>query len=127
MKHRTGYLFKRGDSWHLQWRINGKLHTKALRDEQGQAIKSKREAEEARDRFMAPIALATEAEALAAIATKANTIQAKVDEQTDAMPLTRAWSEYLASVNRPDTGPDTLLVYEGQFGQFTKWMGEHYP
>lgn len=41
--------------------------------------------------------------------------------------VTLVWSEYLASPNRPDTGPDTLAVYEGQFGQFVKWIGETHP
>ena len=76
MKSRTGYLHKRGDNWYVSWRINGKLHMKALRDDNGQAITARREAEIARDKFMAPLALADEAESLAAIAKKSNSLQA---------------------------------------------------
>src|SRR5262245_28544600 len=127
MKHRTGYLFKRYGNWHVQWRVDGKLHSKALRDPNGQPITSKRKAEAARDAFMSPLAVADEAEELAAIAAKSNTLQARLDSRTDSVPLIGAWSEYLSSPKRPDTGPDTLAVYEGQFGQFIAWMTETYP
>jgi len=43
------------------------------------------------------------------------------------LAIASAWNEYLASGGRPDTGVDTLEVYEGQFGQFVKWMGEKHP
>jgi len=127
MKHRTGYLFKRGDNWYVRWSLEGKQTAKALRDANGQPITTRREAEIARDKIMKPMALASEAEALRAIAERSNTIEAMLDSQRDAMTLPQAWSHYLASPKRPDTGPDTLLVYEGQFGQFTKWMAEKHP
>lgn len=127
MKHRTGYLFKRGDNWGVQWRIEGKLYSKTLRDANGQPITTKREAEEARDKFMAPLALASEAEALASLAGRANTLQTELNKAAAGLTLVKAWSAYLASSNRPDTGPDTLEVYEGQFGQFTDWMAKEHP
>lgn len=127
MKHRTGYLFKRGDNFYVNWRVNGKLFSKALRDDNGQPITSKREAEEARDKFMSPLALTDEAESLRTIADKSNTLQSKLDGQGEALPLAHAWATYIQSNKRPDTGPDTLAVYQGQFGQFVAWMTEHHP
>ena len=127
MKHRTGYLFKRGDNFYVNWRVNGKLFSKALRDANGQPITSRREAEEAKDVFMMPLALTDEAESLRTIADKSNTLQSKLDGQGEALPLTQAWARYMQSTKRPDTGPDTLAVYEGQFGQFVAWMTEHHP
>ena len=127
MKHRTGYLFKRGDNFYVNWRVNGKLFSKALRDDNGQPITSRREAEEARDKFMSPLALTDEAESLRTIADKSNTLQSKLDGLGEALPLAHAWARYMQSNKRPDTGPDTLAVYEGQFGQFVAWMTEHHP
>src|SRR5215469_13997392 len=101
MKHRTGYLFKRGKNWYVQWQVEGKLFSKVLRDANGQSITTRREAEEARDKFMAPMALASEAEALASLASRANALQADLDKQAKALSLAEAWSTYLSSTKRP--------------------------
>ena len=127
MKHRTGYLFKRGENFYVNWRVNSKLYSKALRDDNGQPVTSRREAEEAKDKFMMPLALTDEAESLRTIADKSNTLQSRLDGQGEALPLAHAWARYMQSNKRPDTGPDTLAVYEGQFGQFVAWMKEHHP
>lgn len=131
MKRRTGYLFRRGSNWYVSWRVSGKLSMKALRDDKGQAITTRREAEEARDKFMAPLTMANEAEVLQSIAGRLDGVKAELakldEEKNPPMTLTRAWSEYLASAKRPDTGPDTLAVYGGQFGQFVDWMTEKHP
>lgn len=70
MKRRTGRLFKRGDNFYVAWKINGKSFAKALRDGNGQPITARRAAEQARDAFMAPFAVADEAEALEAIGAR---------------------------------------------------------
>lgn len=131
MKHRTGHLFKRGSNFYVRWTIEGKVFSKALRDDNGQPITTKREAEEARLKVMAPFAVADQAAALESIVGKLEGRKAELakweDEQNPPLPLAQAWSDYLASSKRPDTGPDTLAVYEGQFGQFTKWMAEKHP
>jgi integrase len=131
MKHRTGYLFKRGDNFYVAWEIEGKRFKRALRDSNGQPITSKREAEAARDAFMAPLAVADEAESLTAIASKLEGRKAELaawdEQQNPPLPLAHAWAKYMQSNKRPDTGPDTLAVYEGQFGQFVAWMKEHHP
>ena len=131
MKSRTGYLHKRGSNFYVSWRVDGKLFMKALRDANGQPITTRRDAEEAKDKFMAPLAKASEAEALEAL--KANLEGRKGElakwneEQNPPLPISEAWSRYIASNKRPQTGPDTLAVYKGQFGQFVDWMAEKHP
>lgn len=127
MKHRTGYLFKRGDNYYVAWRTDGKLQMKSLRDEQGQPITTKEKAEQARAKFMAPMAVASEAESLASIASRANTIQVKLDEQAETLPITQAWTAFISSPNRPDSGSETLYQYECQWSRFADWMKEKYP
>jgi integrase len=127
MKYRTGTLVKRGSNFYVRWKIDGKPSVKVLRDNNGQAITSRREAEEAKAKFMAPLALADEAESMAALASKADTLQAAVDKMSPPLLLAHAWAEYMRSPNRPDTGPDTLAVYEGQFGQFKDWVETTHP
>jgi integrase len=134
MKHRTGYLFKRGENYYVQWRVDGKLHMKSLRDNTGQPIKSKREAETARDAFMAPLALADEAGALKAIAEKSNTIEAKLEQARLAaeppLEFTKAWATFLNSEKRRDevkASKEVLENYERQLQHFGKWVAEAYP
>jgi integrase len=111
--------------------VDGKVFSKKLKDDLGRSITTKRDAEGARIKLMARYTVANDIEALESImgtleGRKAEL--ARLEDQTNP-PLTiaQAWSEYLRASNRPDTGPDTLAVYEGQFGQFTDWMKEQHP
>ena len=130
-KHRTGYLFKRGTNFYLRWCIEGKIFSKALRDEQGNPITTRREAEEARVKVIAPFTVADQASALEAIAAKLEGRKAELArldlERNPPLPITKAWREYLCTPNRPDTGETTLRQYAFQFGQFTRWMVDKHP
>lgn len=127
-KHRTGNLVKRGSNYYVRAMIEGKVITKALRDESGNPITTKREAELAKEKFMAPFAVATKAEALQTIAGKLADSQAEVikwqDEQNPPLLITQTWSAFLASPNRPDSGSETLYQYECQWSRFADWIKE---
>ena len=131
MKHRTGYLFKRNGYFYVQWNVNGKRFTKALRDDQGNSISTKREAEEAQAKLMASFAVADEAEALQSIAAKLEGRKAELariqDSQTPPVAIETAWSDYLAAPNRPDSGETTIRQYAFQFKAFAHWMAERHP
>src|SRR5262245_26077147 len=130
-KHRTGNLLKRGSNYYVRAMIEGKVITKALRDDNGNAITTIREAELAREKFMAPVAVATRAEALQTIAGKLSDSQAQIakweDEQNPPLAIVQGWSEFLASPNRPDSGEETLYQYECQWSRFVDWMKEKHP
>jgi integrase len=131
MKSRTGYLHKRGSNFYVSWRVNGKLFMKALRSDDGQPITSRREAEEAKEKFMAPLAKADEAEVLQAITSRIEGRKAELvawdEAQNPALKFPQAWSEFLASPNRPDSGPETLYQYKCQWDRFADWMKEKHP
>ena len=131
MKHRTGYLFKRGKNFYVRWTVNGKVFSKSLRDAQGNPITSHREAEEAKAQVMAPFAVADEATALESIVGKLEGRKAEIarweNEQNPPLPINQAWTVFLASANRPDSGPETLYQYECQWSAFVKWMQEKHP
>jgi integrase len=131
MKHRTGHLFKRGSNFYVFWRVNGKAFSKALRDKNGLPITIKREAEEARAKLMAPFTVADEAAALESIAGKLEGRKAELarleDKQNPPLKVGQAWQEFLASPSRPDTGPQTLVVYEYQFNKFAEWLNANHP
>jgi len=130
-KHRVGHLFQRGKNFYVRWIVEGKVFSKALRDEYGQAITTHRKAEEARRKLMAPFAVASEAEALESIVGKLEGRRGELarleDQQNPPLPLAQAWSEFVASPRRPDTGPATLVIYEYQFTKFVNWMQEKHP
>jgi integrase len=131
MKHRTGHLFKRGSNFYVSWRVGGKAFTKALRDAEGNAVTTRREAEEARQKLMAPFAVAEEAEVLESIAGKLQGRRAELakldDEQNPPLPLAQAWTTFLASTNRPDSGAETLYQYQCQFSAFIAWVEKQHP
>lgn len=131
MKHRTGHLFKRGAVFYVSWKLEGKKFTRALRDDNGQPITTKREAEEAQAKVMAPFAVADEAAALESIVGKLEGRKAELakwqDEQNPPLPITQAWTQFLASPNRPDSGSETLYQYECQWSAFATWMKEKHP
>jgi integrase len=128
MKRRTGYLFKRGNNFYVSWKVNGKLFMKALRDANGQPITTKREAETARDKFMLPIAAADEAAVLESIAGKLVGRKAELakweDEKNPPLAITQAWTAFVVSANRPDSGESTLRQYQFQWQAFANWMKE---
>ena len=128
MKKTTGHLFRRGDNFYVFWRFKGKAFKKGLRDENGNAITNKRDAEQAKDKLMAPFAVGNEADALESIAVKLGGRKAELakweDEQHPPLSIGQAWSEFLASPNRPDSGTSTLRQYEFQWQAFADWMKE---
>ena len=124
-KYRTGYLFKRASNFYVRWSVEGKVFSKALRDDQGTPITKRREAEEARVKVMAPFTVADQAAALEAIAAKLEGRKAEMVrldlERNPPLPITKAWREYLCTPNRPDTGETTLRPYNRPVKVSTKY------
>jgi len=122
------YLLKRGSNYYCSWRHDGKLLTRALRDANGQPITTIEAARTARDEFMRPFTAATETKVLEEISVKLQGRKAEIakweDEQHPPLSIGQAWSEFLASPNRPDSGKSTLRQYEFQWQAFADWMKE---
>ena len=130
-KHRTGHLFKRGSNFYVRWAVNGKVFSKSLRDDNGNPITNQRDAEEAQTKIMASFVVADEATALQSIAAKLEGRKAELakweDEQNPPLTIGQAWSGFLGSPNRPDSGDSTLRQYEFQWQAFADWMKEKHP
>ena len=130
-KHRTGYLFKRGNVYYLEYKIHGKRVKRALRDEQGNPIATLKKARIRRSEIMAPIMVADEEGVLRAITQRLDTVSAErkaIEEENAPTPLqiANAWTAYEKATNRPDTGDATMEQYSFQFGQFARWMKERH-
>jgi integrase len=130
-KHRTGHLFKRGANFYCRWTVNGKVFSKALRDDQGNPITARREADEAQLKLMAAFVVADEATALESIVAKLDGRKAELarleDQQNPPLGIAGAWMDYIAAPNRPDSGESTLRQYEFQYAAFARWMQEKQP
>ena len=122
------YLLKRGNNYYCSWRQDGKLLTRALRDANGQPITTVEAARKARDEFMRPFTASTETKILEELSMKLQGRKAELakweDEQHPPLSIGQAWSEFLASPNRPDSGKSTLRQYEFQWQAFADWMKE---
>ncbi len=122
------YLLKRGNNYYCSWRQDGKLLTRALRDANGQPVTTIEAARKARDEFMRPFTAATETKVLEELTVKLQGRKAEIarweDEQHPPLSIVQAWSDFLASPNRPDSGPSTLRQYEFQWQAFADWMQE---
>src|ERR1039458_570875 len=120
------YLLKRGSNYYCSWRHNGKLLTRALRDSSGQPITTVEAARMARDEFMRPFTASTETKILEELNTKLQGRKAQIakweDDKNPPLSIGEAWSDFLASPNRPDSGDSTLRQYEFQCRAFAPWM-----
>jgi integrase len=130
-KHRTGHLYKKGSCYYLQFMVDGRRVKQALKNDKGEAITTKEDAEAARTRIMAPLMVAEREQALRTVTHRLDdSIEAReaLENGTPGLRLVDAWEAYVASVNRPDSGPRTLKGYEAQWRQFVEWMREaHAP
>ena len=124
------YLLKRGSNYYCSWRHNGKLLTRALRDSSGQPITTVEAARMARDEFMRPFTASTETKILEELNTKLQGRKAQIakweDDKNPPLSIGEAWSDFLASPTRPDSGDSTLRQYEFQWRAFATWMKERH-
>jgi integrase len=122
------YLLKRGNNYYCSWRHDGKLLTRALRDANGQPITTVEVARKARDEFMRPFTASNETKTLEELAVKLQGRKAELakweDEKNPPLSIGQAWSDFLASPNRPDSGESTLHQYEFQWQAFADWIKE---
>jgi integrase len=130
-KDRTGHIYKKGSRFYLQYMLDGRRVKQVVRDAQGEPVKTAEEAEMRRKALMAPLLVADREEALRRVVGKLEetVLQREALEHAgqDAITLNNAWEAYVASVNRPDSGPRTLKGYESQWREFARWVGEKHP
>ena len=132
MKHRTGYLFKRGTAFYLRWTVKGKIFSQALRDDKGTAITSLKDAQTKRVEIMQGFTVGDEVSALESIAGKLAARQADAaavqDSKNLSLRIQDAWYGYVTKYELRDRGGDlTLTRYEGHWKRFLSWMATAYP
>lgn len=124
-KHGGGSLYKRGQTWWLCYSVAGELRRESL------GTHDKRQAEAERQRRLAPIAAGDKTARLEAVkvaltvahAEEANAVAAVHDKLT----LAGTWAAYIASQERPQSGPETLRDYGFHWSRFARWLAAERP
>lgn len=125
MKHRTGYVYKRGNIFWLQYRIEGRVVKQSL------DTTDPEEAEEKRKKIMRPFMAADLESAHAIVESKLRVVKDKARTAFEIAhpPLAAvdAWAAFVKSPNRPDSGPATLGAYALQWASLIRWITKEYP
>jgi integrase len=131
MKTTTGSLITRGSNYYCFWRYRGKAFSRVLRDESGQAITRKAEAERAKDKLMEIVAKQNHVESLRSIQHEIDDRQGEITALQAAkdppLPLAQTWTAFLKSTERRDCGKSTLRQYESKWSMFFDWMTREHP
>lgn len=131
MKTTTGSLITRGSNYYCFWRYRGKAFCRVLRDDAGQPITRKAEAEKAKDRLMEIVAKQSQVEALRAIQHEIDDTQAEIATleaaQNPPLPLAQTWTAFLKSTERNDCGKSSLRQYQCMWDTFQTWMKREHP
>jgi integrase len=124
----TGTLRKRGKNWTVQWTEGGERKFRNL------GPVSKREAEDLRDQIIKPLQLRREKDRLATAQKRLSERKQELGDERQAVEqaevernrpsIADAWSAFIDSTNRPDSGESTLRQYGFQWQAFVKWLGK---
>lgn len=123
-----GTLVKKGHVYLARWVVT--LDSGKKQFSRSTQTGNLEEAQAKLEEFTAPFRLGTQEKILRCQVAELTGVQEKLrqmEEQKPAMGLLAAWMAYRNAPNRPDTGADTLEMYESQYGRFVTWMQEHHP
>lgn len=123
-----GTLVKKGHVYLARWVVT--LDTGKKRFSRSTQTGNLEAAQAKLEEFTAPFRLGTQEKMLRYHVAELGGVREQmrlIEEQKPAMGLLAAWMAYRNAPNRPDTGADTLEMYESQYGRFVTWMKEHHP
>lgn len=117
--------------FYLLYHVNGKRFRQALKDENGTPVMTRRAAEKARLRVLAPVMAGDVAEQRRAVAhALQDAAQAAKEAEAAAKPkakIAQAWTRYLDCQNRPQSSAATLEQYGFQWSAFARWLATNEP
>lgn len=109
-------------------------HTEDIPEEEikkGDPVTKVDHARNEQERIVTRFVLAKKEDRLAAIAAElatTNVARAKAEDEAEPpLSIADAWSAYIKSNEAPETGPDTLKNYAGQWKAFTDWLELKHP
>lgn len=123
-QHGRGSLERHGRFYRARWVVGGVVYTRST------GTANRREAEKILAEFVAPFLARRRKgwqEYIEARIQGAGEVAAEAKRTSAALALGEAWGSYLASAERPDTGPVTLHDYQIKFGRLVQWLRERHP
>lgn len=115
----AGHIYLRGTTYWLRYNEDGKRIQTSLK------TKDKEEAKRRCDALLTPIKKDKEAVLLKSLIHELrdteDDIKVLKKQNVEKLLLSETWKTYLRSATRPDTGPETLKQYVGQWNRFSKW------
>ncbi len=117
----TGSVIKNRGKYYLRTKINGKVLTQLIRNEQGEAVTKFDEATQIANGLKSVLSIKNREQLVAEVA-----IARRLKSQA-TLPLRDIWTAYLEVPNRPDSGANTLKGYQVILSYFLKWIGKAYP
>lgn len=123
-----GRIFKRGKSkaYSAEYYINSKRFRHVLRDQNGKPITKIEQARQALHDLLNPITLKDKSEQVRQLADSVKNLEEKVAEATELahppLKITEAWSAFVNSASRPDSGERTISDYNGYCRAFVNWI-----
>ena len=127
-----GRLFTRGKKnyYYIEFYLEGKRFVKSLKDDAGKPVTSKTKAEKLANKIIAPYLAKDEAQRREQAYSALKTTEDKAIEAEKKLKYTilidSGWEIYKRSRLRPDSGPATLLNYQGHYNKFSKWIKDNY-
>lgn len=114
----TGSIIKRGQTYYLQYTVNGKRMLKSLR------VTTKREAESKAKDFLDPALHSNDKASVIENIAKARKII-----HPSTLELDNVWAAYLRCPedDKPKSSQGTLGNYERNWNQFKAWLNKNYP
>ncbi len=131
MKTTSGELFKRktkkhGMVYELRYQVDGKRHKVTIKTEDGRHVTNKRDAENARDKILAPLRAKDEVARRRAVASHyqdaLDTAKELEEANREKLTIADAWQHFAGSTDRPQCSSVTLEDYERRWRKFVDWM-----
>lgn len=122
--HGLGCMFRRGKTFYGRLVIGGRVIVRSL------GTGDERKAKAAFVEFLRPYELGNREKALAGLQVRLGGVREEIKAFNDAKPalaLADGFTAYRASRERPDTGADTLAMYESQWRRLVSWTAENAP
>ena len=121
-QHGHGTLERHGRFFRARWVVGGVVFTRST------GTANRRKAERMLAEFVAPFLARERTSWLEHLSAR---IRGSEEEAAEAegrsLGIDSAWEAYLASAERPDTGPATLRDYRIKVGRLVRWLRERHP
>ena len=125
MKHRTGHLYRRGNIFWLQYRIEGRFVQQSL------DTTDRNEAETKQKKIMRPFMAADLASAHAIVESQLrsaeNKAQTAAEDASPPLAVADAWAAYERATNRPDSSEAMICHNKSIWKRFISWLSTENP